>query len=468
MSHVAPAWGFVTRPTVPGAGGSRATPQSVAILVAVAIGQDEHVASEDTDIIDDLAWRGLIAQSTDQGALAEHFRTGSRTLYSGFDPTAPSLHVGHLLQVLTLRRFQEAGHRPLALVGGATGLIGDPRMSGERQLHDPEVVGTWVDRIRHQLAAFLDFSDRHAAPAILVNNLDWTQPLSAIEFLRDIGKHFSVNRMLDREAVAARLASSGISYTEFSYQLLQSNDYLELFRRYGCSLQIGGSDQWGNITAGVDLIRRVTGDHAHALTTPLLTKSDGQKFGKSEGGAVWLDPALTSPYAFFQFWINTEDDMVASLLRRVTFRSRDEILALEVDTVERPHLRAGQRALAEDLTTLVHGAEHTARVQAASAALFGKGDLQTLDDATLAAALHETPHVRVPAGELPTLVDLLVASELSPSKSAARRAIDDGGAYVNNSRVDDSEWRPGPSDLVHGRWLVLRRGKRSLAGVEVV
>jgi tyrosyl-tRNA synthetase len=427
--------------------------------------QDDPVA---TDIIDDLAWRGLIAQSTDQGALAEHFRTGERTLYSGFDPTAPSLHVGHLLQVLTLRRFQEAGHRPLALVGGATGLIGDPRSSGERQLHEPDVVAGWVERIRGQLSQFLDFSDQHRAPARLVNNLDWTQSLTAIEFLRDIGKHFSVNRMLDREAVAARLASTGISYTEFSYQLLQSHDYLELFRRHDCTLQIGGSDQWGNITAGVDLIRRVTGLHAHALTTPLLTKADGEKFGKSEGGAVWLDPALTSPYAFYQFWINTEDAIVASLLRRLTFRDREEILAVEADTVERPHLRAGQRVLAEDVTTLVHGADHTARVQEASAALFGKGELASLDPATLGAALREAPHVSVPAGELPSVVDLLVATELTASKSAARRAIEEGGAYVNNTRVTDADWRPTPHDLVHGRWLVLRRGKRAIAGVEIV
>ncbi len=427
--------------------------------------QDDPVAN---DIIDDLAWRGLIAQSTDQGALAQHFRTGERTLYSGFDPTAPSLHVGHLLQVLTLRRFQEAGHRPLALVGGATGLIGDPRSSGERQLHEPDVVAGWVERIRGQLSQFLDFSDQHRAPARLVNNLDWTQSLSAIEFLRDIGKHFSVNRMLDREAVAARLASTGISYTEFSYQLLQSHDYLELFRRHDCTLQIGGSDQWGNITAGVDLIRRVTGQHAHALTTPLLTKADGEKFGKSEGGAVWLDPALTSPYAFYQFWINTEDAIVASLLRRLTFRDREELLAVEADTVERPHLRAGQRALAEDVTTLVHGADHTARVQEASAALFGKGELASLDPATLGAALREAPHVSVPAGELPSVVDLLVATELTASKSAARRAIDEGGAYVNNTRVTDADWRPTPHDLVHGRWLVLRRGKRAIAGVEIV
>jgi tyrosyl-tRNA synthetase len=431
----------------------------------MAIRKDDQVG---TDIIDDLAWRGLIAQSTDQGALAEHLRSGSRTLYSGFDPTAPSLHVGHLLQVLTLRRFQDAGHRPLALVGGATGLIGDPRASGERQLHDPDVVAGWVDRIRRQLSQFLDFSDQHAAPASLVNNLDWTESLSAIEFLRDVGKHFSVNRMLDREAVAARLASTGISYTEFSYQLLQSHDYLELFRRHNCTLQIGGSDQWGNITAGVDLIRRVTGEHVHALTTPLLVKSDGEKFGKSEGGAVWLDPALTSPYAFYQFWINTEDSLVSSLLRRITFRTHEEIVALETDVTERPHLRLGQRALAEDVTTLVHGATHTVRVQEASAALFGKGELASIDAATLGAALHEAPHVTVPAGDLPGMVDLLVATELSASRSAARRAVDEGGAYVNNARQTDPEWRPGPDDLVHGRWLVLRRGKRAVAGVEGV
>jgi tyrosyl-tRNA synthetase len=420
------------------------------------------------DIIDDLAWRGLIAQSTDQGALAEHFRTGSRTLYSGFDPTAPSLHAGHLLQVLTLRRFQQAGHKPLGLVGGATGPIGDPRMSGERQLHEPDVVAEWVQRIRVQLERYLDFSEASSTPAELVNNLDWTAPLSAIEFLRDVGKHFPVNRMLDREAVAARLASGGISYTEFSYQLLQSNDYLELFRRHTCTLQIGGSDQWGNITAGVDLIRRVTGDHVHALTTPLLTRADGTKYGKSEGGALWLDPELMSPYAFYQFWINVEDAVVPALLRRMTFRTHEEIEELEGDTAERPHLRSGQRALAQDLSTLVHGADETRAVEAASAALFGRGELTGVDPTTLGAALREAPHVSLSAGELPTIVDLLVATELSASKSAARRAVDEGGAYVNNTRCDDPEWRPTPDDLLYGRWLVLRRGKRSLAGVEVV
>jgi tyrosyl-tRNA synthetase len=420
------------------------------------------------DIVEDLNWRGLIAQSTDLGALSEHFRTGSRTLYSGFDPTAPSLHAGHLLQVLTLRRFQDAGHRPLGLVGGATGLIGDPRMSGERQLHPPEVVAGWVEQIRNQLERFLDFSPSAPAAAQLVNNLDWTQSLSAIEFLRDVGKHFPVNRMLDREAVSARLASGGISYTEFSYQLLQSNDYLELFRRRECTLQIGGSDQWGNITAGVDLIRRVTGEHVHALTTPLLTRADGTKYGKSEGGALWLDPELTSPYAFYQFWINVEDAVVPALLRRMSFRPQEDIESLEHDTAERPHLRAAQRALAQELTTLVHGSEHTSQVEAASSALFGRGELAAVDAATLGAALRETPHVRVSRNYVPTLIDLLVATELASSKSAARRAVDEGGAYVNNQRVSDPEWRAAPPDLLHAQWLVLRRGKRSIAGVEVV
>jgi tyrosyl-tRNA synthetase len=420
------------------------------------------------DIIDELTWRGLIAQSTDVDSLAAHFRGGSRTLYAGFDPTAPSLHAGHLLQVLTLRRFQDAGHRPLGLVGGATGLIGDPRMSGERQLHSPDVVAGWTERLRVQLEQFLDFTPANPAAAVMVDNLDWTGPMTAIEFLRDVGKHFPVNRMLDREAVAARLASGGISYTEFSYQLLQSNDFLELFGRHGCTMQIGGSDQWGNITAGVDLIRRVTGEQVHALTTPLLTRADGTKYGKSEGGALWLDPELTSPYAFYQFWINVEDAVAPSLLRRMTFRVREELEALEAQTQERPQLRAAQRALAQDLTTLVHGADQTGQVERASAALFGRDELTEVEAATLGSALREAPHVSVPAGVLPTIADLLVATDLCPSKSAARRAIAEGGAYVNNQRCGDPEWQPGAADLLHGRWLVLRRGKKSMAGVEVV
>jgi tyrosyl-tRNA synthetase len=420
-----------------------------------------------TDIIEELTWRGAIAQSTDLGALAQHLATGRRTLYCGFDPSAPSLHLGHLMQMLTLRRFQLAGHRPLGLVGGATGLVGDPKMTSERVLNDEDVVQGWVQRIRDQVGRYLDFDDL-SAPAVLVNNLDWTSELSAIDLLRGIGKHFSVNRMLDREAVAARLAGPGISYTEFSYQLLQANDFLELFRRHDCTLQSGGSDQWGNIVGGVDLIRRVTGEQAHAITTPLLLKADGSKFGKTESGTLWLDPALTSPYSFYQFWINAEDQLIPTLLRVLSFRSRAEIEELELVTRERPQARAGQRAVAEELTELVHGADELRRVQAASKALFGQGELADLDAGTLGAALAEAPHVSVPAGPLPPLADLFAATELVASKSAARRAINEGGAYLNNVRVSDAEAVPQETDLVHGRWLVLRRGKRHFAGVEVV
>ena len=426
--------------------------------------QDKPV---DQDIIEELGWRGLLAQSTDQDALSVHLKSGSRSLYCGFDPTAPSLHLGNLLQILTLRRFQLAGHRPIGLVGGATGLIGDPKMEGERTLNDVDIVESWLVRIREQVERFLDFDDG-PYQARLVNNMDWTQGLSTIEFLRDVGKHFSVNRMLDREAVAARLAGPGISYTEFSYQLLQSYDFLELFRRHDCTLQTGGSDQWGNIVAGVDLIRRSAGGHAHAMTTPLLLKSDGSKFGKTESGTIWLDPALTSPYAFYQFWINTEDATVGTLLRTLTFRSREEIEELEKATVEQPHTRLGQRALAQELTSMVHGADETAAVELASKALFGQGDLSALPAATLGAALREAPHVQVPAGPLPSLVELFAATELVASKSAARRAINEGGAYLNNVRITDPDAVPAADDLIQGRWLVLRRGKRSLAGVEVV
>ena len=426
--------------------------------------QDKPV---DLDIIEELDWRGLLAQSTDLGALSDHLKTGSRSLYCGFDPTAPSLHLGNLLQILTLRRFQMAGHRPIGLVGGATGLIGDPKMEGERTLNDVDIVESWLVRIREQVERFLDFDDG-PYQARLANNMDWTQGLSTIEFLRDVGKHFSVNRMLDREAVAARLAGPGISYTEFSYQLLQSYDFLELYRRHDCTLQTGGSDQWGNIVAGVDLIRRAIGGQAHAMTTPLLLKSDGSKFGKTETGTIWLDPALTSPYAFYQFWINTEDATVGTLLRTLTFRSREEIEDLEKSTIEKPHARHGQRALAQDLTSMVHGADETSAVELASRALFGQGDLAALPPATLGAALREAPHVQVPAGPLPSLVDLFAATELVASKSAARRAINEGGAYLNNVRITDPEAVPAEADLIQGRWLVLRRGKRSLAGVEVV
>ena len=422
--------------------------------------------SEQSEVLDDLRWRGLIALSTDEAALRGALTAGSIVYYCGFDPTAASLHVGNLVQILTLRRLQLAGHHPLALVGGATGLIGDPSgKSAERGLNERAVVADWVERVRAQIEPYLDFTGTNAAR--MVNNLDWTAPLSAIDFLRDVGKHFPVNRMLGREAVSARLAEGGISYTEFSYQVLQAMDYLELNRRYGCVLQSGGSDQWGNLTAGVDLIRRVTGTAVHAMATPLITKPDGTKYGKTAGAAVWLDPEMMSPYAFYQFFINREDAEVGKLLRVFSFRSREEIEELEKVTAERPAARTGQRALAEDLTSLVHGADELAAVEAASRALFGQGDLAALDDRTLAAALAEVPGTVVGGTELPPVADLLADSGLVPSKSAARRVITEGGAYLNNVKVTSVDATPDRADLLHGRWLVLRRGKRSLAAAEL-
>lgn len=415
--------------------------------------------------LDELSWRGLVALSTDEEALRGALAAGPVTYYCGFDPTAPSLHMGNLVQLLTMRRIQEFGHRPLALVGGATGLIGDPRMSGERVLNDRDTVGAWVERIRAQVERFLSFEGDNGAR--VVNNLDWTAPMSAIDFLRDVGKHFRVNRMLAKEAVSARLNSeAGISFTEFSYQILQGMDFHELYRRYGCTLQTGGSDQWGNLTAGTDLIHRAEQVSVHALATPLVTKADGSKFGKTEGGAIWLDAEMTSPYAFYQFWLNAEDAKVADYLRIFTFRGREEIEALEVATSERPAAREAQRALAEDVTTLVHGADATRRVQEASQALFGRGNLGSLDAGTLRDAVAELPSVAVPTGEH-AVVDLLAASGLVQSKSAARRAIAEGGAYVNNAKVDGEDAVVGSGDLLHGRWVLLRRGRKSLAAVEV-
>ena len=421
-----------------------------------------------TDIIDDLNWRGLIAVSTDLEDLRKALVTGQVTVYVGFDPTAPSLHIGNLVQLLTLRRLQLAGHRPIGLVGGATGLIGDPSgKSTERALNSPEVVAGWVERIRGEVSQFLDFTPGPAT-ALLVSNLDWTGNLSAIDFLRDVGKHFPVNQMLSREVVRARLESGGITFTEFSYQVLQANDFLELHRRHGCSLQVGGSDQWGNLVSGVDLIRRVTGDVVHALATPLITKPDGTKYGKTEGEAVWLSPELMSPYAFYQFWINRADAEVPGLLRVFTFRSREEIEELERETAERPAARSAQRILAEDLTTLVHGAEEYTRAVAASQALFGQGELGVLDSRTLAAALAEVPSVTLDAGDaLPSVADLMAATGIVPSKSEARRAIAGGGAYLNNLKVTEQDAVPQASDLLHGRFLVLRRGKRTVGGAEV-
>ncbi|HSE70532.1 MAG TPA: tyrosine--tRNA ligase [Nocardioidaceae bacterium] len=420
----------------------------------------------DPHVLDELEWRGLIAHSTDLDALRAELSEGMVKVYCGFDPTAPSLHMGNLLQILTLKRLQDAGHKPYGLVGGATGMIGDPKETGERQMNSLDTVKQWSANVRGQLERFLSFEGSNAAT--VVNNYDWTAGLSVIEFLRDIGKHFPVNRMLSREVVKSRL-ETGISYTEFSYVLLQSMDYLNLFRDFGVTLQTGGSDQWGNITAGAELIRRVEGARVNALATPLVTKADGTKFGKTESGTVWLDAEMTSPYAFYQFWLNSDDRDVVSLLKYYTFRSREEIEELGRQTEEKPFLRAAQRALADDVTTLVHGAEETERIKAASAALFGGGDLVDLDPATLGAALREAGAIEVKRADgLPSVVDLLVETGLVASKGAARRTIGEGGAYVNNQRVEDPEATVSESDLLGGAWLVLRRGKKNLAGVEVV
>jgi tyrosyl-tRNA synthetase len=421
------------------------------------------------DILDELHWRGLVAESTDEAALRSALASGPVTYYVGFDPSAPSLQIGNLVQLVTARRFQQAGHRPIILVGGSTGLIGDPKPDAERTLHPPEVVAGWVDKVREQVRPFVSFEGTEGGT--VVNNLDWTAQLSALDFLREIGRHFRVNRMIAKEVVSARLNSElGIGYTEFSYQILQAYDYLELHRRTGCTLQLGGSDQWGNITAGVDLVRRVEGATVHALATPLLTDAEGRKLGKTAlGTTVWLSAEMTSPYAFYQYLINTPDAEVGTYLRAFTFRSREETEELEKATADNPAARQGQRALAEDLTTLLHGAEECGRVVAASQALFGRGALADIDERTLDAALRETPHISVEGGgELPLLTDLLAETGLVSSKSAARRTVEEGGAYVNNERIAGADASVSPDDLLHGRWLVLRRGRRNVAGVEVL
>jgi tyrosyl-tRNA synthetase len=420
------------------------------------------------NLLEDLRWRGLLAQSTDEGALLESLKKPI-TLYVGFDPTAPSLHVGNLVVLLVLRRFQLAGHTPIALVGGATGLVGDPSgKNEERSLNSSEIVEGWVDRIRTQVSAYLDF-DVAKNKALVVNNLDWTSPLSAIEFLRDIGKHFSVNQMLSKDSVSARLEAGGISYTEFSYQVLQSYDFLELYRRNNCTLQLGGSDQWGNIVAGLDLIRRVEQGSGHALTVPLLTKADGTKFGKTAGGSVWLDPEMTSPYAFFQYWLNTDDKDVVNFLKVFSFKSHDEISELEKAHDTNPGLREAHRALARELTTLVHSEEITTRVEAAARALFGQGDLTQLDEQTLSSALAELPRTTVAKDKpIPTWVDLLAATGVVDSKSAARRIVKEGGAYLNNEKISGEDFAPQKSDFLCGKYAVLRKGKRDLAAVELV
>jgi tyrosyl-tRNA synthetase len=416
-----------------------------------------------SDVLADLQWRGLVAQCTDADALRAALAGDPITLYCGFDPTAPSLHIGNLVQILTIRRLQLAGHRPLALVGGATGLIGDPKMVGERTLNAPDLVAQWVDRIRRQIEPLLDFTG--PAAARMVNNLDWTAPLSAIDFLRDIGQHYRLGTMLAKDTVARRLNSDqGISFTEFSYQILQGMDYLELYRRHGASLQTGGNDQWGNLLSGVELIHKAARAQVHALTTPLITKADGTKFGKTETGTVWLDPELTTPYAFYQFWLNADDADVGSHLKVFTFRSRDQLADLDSATAERPAAREAQRTLAHDVTALVHGAGAAAKVVAASQALFGRGDLRDLDEPTTAAAVAELPTAPGRPGDL--LVNLLAATGVVASRAAARRAIAEGAASVNNVKITDQTAGLHTEDLLHGRWAVLRRGKRTLAVID--
>jgi len=421
------------------------------------------------DFFADLEWRGLLAQTTDRDALLKELKAAATKFYIGFDPTAPSLHVGNLVVILVMRRFQLAGHLPIALVGGATGLVGDPSgRNEERTLNDESVVLEWVGNIKNQLSKFLDF-DTKKNPAVMANNLDWTKPVSALEFLRDIGKHFSVNQMLAKDSVASRLESGGISYTEFSYQVLQAFDYLELYRRDNCKLQLGGSDQWGNIVAGLDLIRKVEGGSAHAFTIPLMAKSDGSKFGKTAGGSVWLDPEMTSPYAFYQFWFNTEDVDVEKYLKVFSFKERAEIERL-VETVKtNPGAREAQRELARELTAMVHGSDQSEKVEAASSALFGQGELNSLDEKTLAAALSQLPKVSINRNEaFPTWVDLLAATGVVESKSAARRIVKENGAYLNNEKISGEDFAPSKEHLIHGRFLVLRKGKRDLASVEVI
>ena len=413
-----------------------------------------------TNLLDELQWRGLVAQTTDLDALGKALDEGPITVYCGFDPTARSLHFGNLVQLIVLRHFQRAGHRVLALVGGSTGLIGDPRPTSERVLKTPELTAEYVGRIQEQVAPFLSFEGDN--PAVMVNNLDWTAPMSALDFLRDIGKHFRVNQMIKKDAIAARLESQeGISYTEFSYQLLQGMDYLHLYREYGCTLQTGGQDQWGNLTAGVDLIHRAEGGTAHVLTTPLVTDEAGEKYGKSAGNAVWLAADMTSPYAFYQYWINVADSETGKLLRIFTDRTQEQIADLERAALERPHLREAQRALAADVTTLVHGAEATAQVEAASQVLFGRGEPSALDASTLRDATAELPGAAVPVGT--GLLEAMVEVGLADSKGAARRLVRNGGVSINNTKVDDVEHVLQTDDFLHGQIALLRRGRKSLA-----
>ena len=417
------------------------------------------------NVLEELDAAGFVAHATDREALANHFNSSPVSFYVGFDPTAPSLHMGNLVQLMLVRRLQAGGHRPILLVGGSTGMIGDPKQSSERNLNPKDLVHAWVERIREQVSKYVSFESDNAAT--LVNNYDWTSELSTLDFLRDIGKHFPINRMLDREVVKARL-ESGISYTEFSYVLLQSLDFLELFRRYGCTLQTGGSDQWGNLTAGVELIRRATGSRVHALATPLLTKADGTKFGKTEAGTVWLDPTMTSPYAFHQFFLNAEDQMVIDYLKIFTVRSPEEIAELELLTGQQPQLRAAQRALADDITDLVHSRAERNAATAAAAALFGQGELRELPQATLEAVAKELKAGQLSQGdEFPAVIDALVSAGVVSSRGEAKRAIQEGGAYVNNVKVSAVDAKLEQADLLAGDYVIVRRGKKTVGAVQL-
>ena len=422
----------------------------------------EHPEGTVHSVIDELEWRGLINQSTDLDNLRDATRAPI-SLYCGFDPTGPSLHAGHLVPLLMLRRFQLAGHRPIVLAGGATGMIGDPRDVGERSMNSSDTVADWAQRISGQLSRFVDFDGPNGA--LLVNNNDWIKDWTVIDFLRDVGKHFSLSTMLGRETVKRRLDNDGISYTEFSYMLLQANDFVQLRRNHDCVLQVGGGDQWGNLVAGVDLNRRMDGAQVHALTVPLVTDSEGKKFGKSTGGgSLWLDPEMTSAYTWYQYFVNTADADVIRYLRWFTFLTREELDALETEVAERPFKREAQKRLAQEMTNLVHGEEATAAVELASQALFGRGELSALDAATLSSAVRETTVYEATPED--TIVDFLVGTGLADSRGAARRSVKEGGVYANNERVESEEWTPQPADFLHDEWIVLRRGKKNFAGVK--
>ena len=411
-------------------------------------------------IFEELQWRGLIAVSTDEQKLKEVLNSSSISFYCGFDPTAASLHLGNLVQLLTMRRLQLAGHKPLCLVGGATGLIGDPKPNAERQLNTKETVSEWVEKLQQQTSRFLSTEGENASQ--LVNNLDWTGKLSAIDLLRDVGKYFRVGKMLSKDAVSARLNSeAGISYTEFSYQILQGNDFLELYRRYGCVMQTGGSDQWGNLTAGADLIHYAEQKSVHLLATPLITNADGQKFGKSEGNAVWLDAEMTSPYAFYQFWLNVMDADVIKLLKIFTFLPKEEIDALESEVAEKPFLRSAQKRLAFEVTSLVHSEDVASKVRDVSQALFGSEELSQLDGSTLRSAASNLPTAN--GAGLDDLPQALVATGLVTSLGAARRAISEGGVYLNNQKVDSEQL--DKTQLLPGNLMIIRRGKKNLAAL---